>query len=245
MNGIRGLFLILIFLSILCVPSMAASNKELNEADILTHVQHLETAAVPTMGSAPIGSQESMTEYTNYLHDCLYSLRSMMNRILGIFGQDEVTWNLTEGVKAPAEAPPTPPVNSAPVTYAYPSILPLSPGLHTFDSITGQSGYQRTVVPVYYDHWEVWYTVNPRVSEEGFSHSLSPSFNIVITDLGSGEKIATLEPPGGLDASSWHQSDPRPWSRQFSGGDDKVYTFDITAHDVRSYVIEIRGRSST
>ncbi|MDD1687591.1 hypothetical protein [Methanoregula sp.] len=168
---------------------------------------------------------------------------STMNSLLNIFGQEKVNWSMPGEMKAPVEESTTPPVNSAPVTYAYAAKLPSGPGVYTFDTISGQSGYQRHIVPVYYDNWEVWYTVEPVESEQN-SHLSSPSFKIVITDLGSGQKIATIEPPGGLDATLWKQYDPRPWSNSFSGEDDRVYSFDITANDVKSYLIEVKRRRS-
>lgn len=108
MKNIQGFILVLIIISGVCVPVMAASQEE----DILGGVKNI-TVIVPTYQPAAIGSQESMIGYQSYLVDCAASLISLSNQVLVIFGQEKFAWNVPEKMgPVPASAP-------APVTTAH------------------------------------------------------------------------------------------------------------------------------
>jgi hypothetical protein len=102
-------------------------------------------------------------------------------------------------------------------------------------------------VTVPYGYWELWYTADPLVTGGQDSHSATginsavfPTLSVVVSDAATGGVIETIEPPGGLDISLWQRSgDPRPWSAKFYEG-NKEYSFDITARNLKSYVIEVR-----
>jgi hypothetical protein len=134
-----------------------------------------------------------------------------------------------------------------PTTIPTPDPLGESPKLMTVTTVTGVSGRQSVNVTVPYGYWEMWYTVDPIVTGGQDSHSATgtnsavfPSLSVVVSDAASGEAIETVEPPGGLDINLWQRSgDPRPWSKKFYEG-NKVYSFDITARNLKSYMIEVR-----
>jgi hypothetical protein len=132
-------------------------------------------------------------------------------------------------------------------TLQTPDPLGESPGLKTVETIKGVSGRKSVNVTIPYGYWEMWYTADPIVTGGQDSHSATgtnsavfPTLSVVISDAARGDVIETIEPPGGLDISLWQRSgDPRPWSTKFYEG-NKEYTFDITARNLKSYVIEVR-----
>lgn len=134
-----------------------------------------------------------------------------------------------------------------PTTLRTPDPLGENPGLKTVTTITGGSGRQSVNVTVPYGYWELWYTADPLVTGGQDSHSATginsavfPTLSVVVSDAATGGVIETIEPPGGLDISLWQRSgDPRPWSAKFYEG-NKEYSFDITARNLKSYVIEVR-----
>ena len=140
------------------------------------------------------------------------------------------------------------PGSSTPVPTATPTPDPLgdSPTMVTVKTITGGSGTQSVNVTVP-GYWEMWYTADPLVTGGQDSHSATginsavfPTFSVVVRDAASGEEIETVEPPGGLDTYLWQRAgDPRPWSKKFYRG-NTVYTFEITARHLKSYLIEVR-----
>jgi len=134
-----------------------------------------------------------------------------------------------------------------PVTVQTPDPLGESSTLMTVKTITGVSGTQSVNVTVPNGYWEMWYTADPLVTGGQDSHSATgtnsavfPTFSVVVRDAASGDEIETVEPPGGLDVNLWKRSgDPRPWSTKFYNG-NKAFIFDITAHRVKSYTLEVR-----
>jgi hypothetical protein len=146
------------------------------------------------------------------------------------------------------ETQPTTVTATIPQT-AIPTPDPLGDSLKlmTVTTITGMSGTQSVNVTVPYGYWEMWYTADPLVTGGEDSHSATgtnsavfPSLAVIVRDAASGDEIETVEPPGGLDTSLWQRSgDPRPWSKKFYQG-NKMYTFDITARHLKSYLIEVR-----
>lgn len=241
----KGIVLVLIVLSCFClvVPVSPLSEEEQK----LMEVQNLSLTVPPT-GTAVLGTKESMAEYEQWLRDSSVALMKYANAVLRIFGQNELHWTesgLPSGPATPAvTAAPASPVTAGPVTAAP---MRASPDLTTIQSITGGSGTQAVTVNVPSGYWELWYTVDPRVTGAQDSHSatgtqsaLFPAFSIKITDAKTGEEIDTVEPPGGLDTTLWARSgDPRPWSKRFFQG-GREFQFEITARHVNSYVIEAR-----
>ena len=122
-----------------------------------------------------------------------------------------------------------------------------NPRVKTIATITGGSGHQVVNVTIPYGYWEMWYTANPISTGGQESHAATgsqsavfPSLSVTVRDPATGQEIATVEPPGGLDTTLWQRSgDPRPWSKKFYVG-DKELAFDITARHILSYTIGVR-----
>jgi hypothetical protein len=149
-------------------------------------------------------------------------------------------------VQTPVTVPVTGSSGQIPATASTPDPLGDSPSMVTVLTITGGSGTQSVNVTVP-GYWELWYTADPLVTGGQDSHSATginsavfPTLSVVVRDAASGQEIETVEPPGGLDTYLWQRAgDPRPWSEKFYRG-NTVYTFDITARHITSYIIEIR-----
>jgi hypothetical protein len=198
---------------------------------------------MPSLNGPIPGSTVSVAGNRDTLKDFALDLMDFLNTILRALGQKEIVW---------AFDPPSPvqvatvsqaqgPVTAAPSAFE-------SADLDTVMKITGGPGTQSvnvTVPPAGY--WEIWYTVDPMITGGQDVHSATgsysgvfPTFSIVISDLKTGVKTETIEPPGGLDITLWQRAgDPRPWKQRFYNG-DKEFNFLISGSRIHSYVIEIK-----
>ncbi len=200
---------------------------------------------VPPTGTAVLGSKESMSDYQNWLDLCASDIIAFPNTILNIFGLNGLNW--TAPNPSASEAVTTSPTIIEPAATINTPLIRESPGMTTIQTITGQSGKQIVNVTVPSNYWELSYTADPLVTGGQDSHSATgtnsavfPTLSIKIMDASDSSEIETIEPPGGLDITLWQRAgDPRPWSEKFYQGNN-VYTFDITARRLKSYVIEIR-----
>jgi hypothetical protein len=200
---------------------------------------------VQPAGTAVSGSKELMSEYQNRLDICASNIVTFSNTILNLIGLNGMNW---AAPKPSASNTVTPsPTILEPVATSNAPLIRESPGLTTIQTIMGQSGQQRVNVTVPSGYWELWYTADPLVTGGQDSHSATgtnsaifPTLSIKIMGAGDSREIETIEPPGGLDSYLWQKAgDPRPWSEKFYQG-NTVYTFEITARHLKSYVIEIR-----
>lgn len=103
MKILLSVFFVLFLFSGICPLTMAASQEE----DILGGVKNI-TVVVPTYGTAPIGSQESMIGYQSYLVDCAASLISLSNQVLVIFGQEKIVWAAPDKMGTVTASAPAP-----------------------------------------------------------------------------------------------------------------------------------------
>jgi len=232
-------FILAIFFGSLCIPWVSADI----DAGFVRNLSNA-SLAVPTTGSAQLGTKESMTEYQGWLDECAYRLTDYSNIILGLFGFNAMDW----GQEIPVASPDT--TISTTQTTATPTptpAIPESSRLTTIAHITGGSGSGATDVIVNSSYWELWYSVDPLVTGGQDSHSATgsnsaifPAFSIQITDKKTGRLVDTIEPPGGLDITLWQKSgDPRPWTKKYYSG-NREYVFTISGRYITSYTIEAR-----
>jgi hypothetical protein len=129
------------------------------------------------------------------------------------------------------------------------SALPPQADLKTVATLTGGSGHWAVPVTIPDGNWELWYTADPFAGGDqdtptatGSESDVFPALSVKIYDKASGEQMGEVQPPGGLDSVRWTLSgDPRPWSERFYYGGGRTLVFDVTARNVKSYTLEVRG----
>lgn len=232
---------IVLFLFICLYSPCVSADVDTNLANNISKV----TLAVPPTGTAVAGTEESMTDFQNWLDECAYRLTNYSNTILGLFGFNGFAWNQT----IPAATAPDTPVPAVTVTAVPTLTLPENPSRTTLIKISGYNGRTTSdTFSVAGPYWELWYTADPlttggqdSVSATGSNSAVFPVFSIQVKNKTSNQVIETIEPPGGLDKTLWARSgiDPRPWIQKFYEG-HKDYYFVITAKNVKSYIVEAR-----
>jgi hypothetical protein len=240
MKVLFSLIFVVISFTCLIFPVSSESGEE-PDPDLFQNL----SLSVPPTGTAILGTDESMHEYKNWLDECAHRLTNYSNQVLTLLGMREMDW--TENLPVSEPVTTLSPVQVPVATVQTPDPLGDSPTLMTVTTITGESGSQSVNVIVPYGYWEMWYTADPVVTGAQDSHSATgtnsavfPSLSVVIRNAATGERIETVEPPGGLDIYLWQRSgDPRPWSKKFYEGENE-YTFDMTARHLKSYLIEVR-----
>jgi hypothetical protein len=132
-----------------------------------------------------------------------------------------------------------------------------------FANLSGQYSTTTQIFHIPFPYWEIWYSVEPAGKTGGKDQKLSsstatgpqdssktviqgsfsvttPRFTLDVMDAADPNRIVrTITPPGGLDASLWTVSDPRPWKEKFYEG-QKDYYFVINTQSLSSYSLEIR-----
>jgi len=246
----KNLIFFILILIVLCLIS-PVSGEQSEEEKIFGEVQNISVTVPPT-SSAVLGSQESMTEYSGWLNNCVDAIMSLTDQTLKVFGMKGLGWSTSSiqfrsGQSEPAGVT-TPVAQAQTVTN---TAIRSDADLMTVGTITG-SGHQTASVAIPEGYWELWYTADPLItggqnshSSKGSNSAVFPSMSIMIYDESTGEEIDEVEPPGGLDAALWARSgDPRPWTKKYYRGGGKTLAFDVSARHVKSYTIEIRVKDS-
>jgi hypothetical protein len=118
--------------------------------------------------------------------------------------------------------------------------------------IKGQYSGTTQVISIPFPYWELWYTVQPTVSDLRLqSEALTsystvlPSFSIDVVDAANpGSAVRVITPPGTLDPLLWQTDDPRPWKEKFLEGNKQYYLI-IKANMLSSYEIDIKVPNSS
>jgi hypothetical protein len=114
-------------------------------------------------------------------------------------------------------------------------------------TINGQYSGTTGVMDIPYPYWELWYTVEPAMSDlsapsegAGSYSTVKPAFSIDVVDANNPSAfVKTIIPPGTLDLSLWKDNDPRPWKEKFYEGNNQYY-FIIKASMLTSYSIDVK-----
>ena len=97
----------LLCVMLLCVVVLPAGAADTSYEDMLKKAQNLNVT-VPQKGTAPLGSQESMTEMVDWLNACTDSMLTFVNDIMNVFGIGNMpyTQNLTKTLEEGAAISP-------------------------------------------------------------------------------------------------------------------------------------------
>lgn len=241
-------FVVIMLICFACLVSPVSS--ESDEGSLLIEVQNLSLTVPPTQ-TGVLGSKEHMYGYQRWLSSCASAISGYSNKLLVVFGMQEMDWyqdsSTLSSVSEPVTVIPTLQPPEVVPTFG----IPYSSELMTISTIRGGNGKQSEQVFVPASYWELWYTADPELmggqdlgASKGKDSALFPAMSIIVTDIQNPENVETIEPPGGLDKILWQKSfDPRPWSQKFYRG-YRLYNFDVSAKHVNEYVMEIRIRKS-
>jgi|GEM_PF-1096592 len=235
-----SIFIILTILFCIYIPYVSAQADD-NPVNGIANV----TLAVPTTGSAILGTKESMNEYQIWLDERASQIVAYANSILNLLGVSGFNWNQTPPAIPTETTVPTVQITAVPTL-----TIPESPYRTTLITVTGSNGQTASdTFSVDGPYWELWYTADPLTtggqdiaSPTGSYSEVFPTLSIQVVDKTDPDKvIETIEPPGGLDKTLWEKSgiDPRPWMQYFYEG-YKEYYFVITATNLKSYIVEAR-----
>lgn len=133
--------------------------------------------------------------------------------------------------------------------------------------ITGQFSGTTQVVAIPFPYWELWYTIEPTLSDlsklgdasggsyviqptrgkgasasgaQGSYSTVKPTFTVDVMDAGNSSRLVrTVTPIESIDTALWKDNDPRPWKEKFFEG-EKSYYFIIKATGIKSYSLDIK-----
>ena len=132
--------------------------------------------------------------------------------------------------------------------------------------ITGQFSGTTQVVGIPVPYWELWYTIEPTLSDmsklgdasggsyviqptqgqgvsasgaQGSYSTVKPTFTVDIMEANTSRLVRSVTPWGSIDPSLWKDNDPRPWKEKFFEG-QKSYYFIIKAGSIKSYSLDIK-----
>ncbi|MDO9326081.1 MAG: hypothetical protein Q7T80_14115, partial [Methanoregula sp.] len=230
MKQINSFVIVMICISCLVIPVSSESD----ENSLLIGVQNLSITVPPTQTGVQ-GSKEHMYGYQGWLNNCAIAISGYSNRLLVVFGMDEMDWYQDSSTSSSRLEPATmiPTLQEPEVVPTFG--IPYSSELMTISTIRGGNGKQSVKIYIPASYWELWYTVEPEImggqdlgSYKGADSALFPSMSIIVTDIKNPDNVETIEPPGGLDKTLWQRSyDPRPWSQKFYRG-CREYNFDVS-----------------
>ena len=238
----KNIFILMIILMLFCVliPPIAGDSGD----NTLNNIS--QTIAIPTTGTAVLGTKDSMTQYESWLDQCASEITNYSTMVLNFLGVNNLSWSQS----LPSTTPAVTLTPAAATPTAQPTLdIPETAQRTTILKVNGADGWV-TSDPFTVDgpYWELWYTADPLMTggQDSSSPSSSysavfPTLSIQVIDAANNTVIETIEPPGGLDKSLWERSgiDPRPWEEKFYQGYSRYY-LKISATNVRSYIVEAR-----
>jgi len=206
-----------------------------------------QTIAIPPTGTALLGTNESMTQYGNWLDECSAAISDYATRLLNFLGFNGLF--PPQQIPAPETPAAVPISNKEPITDQPTLSIPEIPQRITVLKVTGSDGAVTSDSFAVDDpYWELWYTADPLTtggqdtsSATGSYSAVFPVLTIQVIDKENGTVIETVEPPGGLDKNLWERSgvDPRPWIEKYYYGYSQYY-LRINAEHLQSYIVEAR-----